>query len=191
MSLAEWGGGGQGSGQVPGPQLPALEMLHGKTLDQLEQNQRDLHGSQPWKSLYFSYAEGSIGGKPITFKNQRTQRGGRLGWCEGTPTTAWALVWALDAFRLSEGKATHPYLFLHFTLIYFCISSQLPLVCSPTLLWRRESNLTAIKQERHHPRAAQGQQQRGQCSSSTGLPAPKIKHFVPGWVSAYVKEKKK
>lgn len=54
------------------------------------------------------------GGKPIKFKKQRTQRGGKLGWCEGTFLSSWCL-------QAVKGKDNSP-LFVHFTLIYFCIS---------------------------------------------------------------------
>lgn len=52
--------GGQGRAGVSGPQPPALEMLHGKTWTSWNKTNPDLQGSQTWKSLYFSYAEGTI-----------------------------------------------------------------------------------------------------------------------------------
>lgn len=86
--------GGQGRAGVSGPQPPALEMLHGKTWTSWNKTNPDLQGSQTWKSQYFSYAEGTIivVENLLNLKKNRTQRGGKLGHCEGTPTTARALV---------------------------------------------------------------------------------------------------
>lgn len=138
----------------------------------------DLHSSQPWESLYFSYAEGNT----IVMENLlNLKRRGLRG--VGSWGGVRALFWALGVFRLSKGKATHPYLCISPLFISAFHPNSLWSAappCTQVRLWKRESKLTPIEQQRHHPRAAEGQQQRGQFSSSTALQEPKIKHFVPG-----------
>lgn len=102
------------------------------------------------------------GGKPIKFKNQRTQRDGKLRWWWGHPKpqpehlfellvpsgcqrerqltliSAFHPYFSISALFIS---AFHLYLFLHFILTRSGVQSAAP-PRTQVRLWRRESNLT-------------------------------------------------